>query len=214
MLGGHDIVGPVAHLARPWQCRCCHKTATKRAVLACSRCPGSAAKQWANASSAATGNNSGGGHCLLLTGTVVWCWKCGAHACVRARHLAAPCLGRPRGFLLQARQRLLIGLHPSSRIPLNAGTVPIRGQMLPGGFTKAREEAEVSRTVAASPPRQRMFDSVPAKRSLATTPRLVALRERVLAKEAQAKQRCLRTAISPKRRRLHGKQPNPGRMRS
>ena len=213
MLGGHDIVGPVAHLARPWQCRCCHKTATKRAVLACSRCPGSAAKRWANASSAATGSSPGGGHCLLLTGTIVWCWKCGANACVRARHLALPCRGRPRGFLLQARQRLMIGLHPSSRVPLNADTVPVLGQMLPVGFTRGVEEAEVSRTVAASPRRQRVPDSLAAKRSLATTPRLVALRERVLAQEALAKQRCLRTAISPKRR-LHGKQPDPGRMRS
>ena len=45
-LGGHDIVGPLQHLARPWQCRCCHKTALKRAKLACSRCPGSAVSRW------------------------------------------------------------------------------------------------------------------------------------------------------------------------
>ena len=82
------------------------------------------------------------------------------------------------------------------------------------GFTREVEEAELSRTVAASPRRQRVPDCLAAKRSLATTPRLVALRERVLAKEALAKQRCLRTAISPKRRRLHGKQRDHGQMRS
>ena len=40
-LGGHDVTCAWPHLARPWQCRCCHRTAAKRSALCYARCPGS-----------------------------------------------------------------------------------------------------------------------------------------------------------------------------
>ena len=210
-MGGHDIVKSSAYTARSWQCRCCHRTATNRAALAYSRCPGSAVRRWARAAAAAATSemSSGSGHCLLLTGTVAWCWKCGASACVQARRLALPCVGRLRGSLVQARQRLLLGLHPSSRVRLNAVTVPEVGQVLPLGFAKAVEEAEISGTRAASPSHCHAPASETVRGSLMVTARLVSLRARIQAKEALAQRRCLRAAISPKRTRLRGKQPDP-----
>jgi hypothetical protein len=142
---------------------------------------------------------------MLLTGTVAWCWKCGANACIRARNLVRPCPGRPRGFLVHARQRLLLGLHPSSRMPLEASTVAEPGQSLPAGFSIAVQEAEASRTSAAELGTEGLTN---AHRTLVTTPRLAALRERVLAKQAAAKPTSLHM-LSPKRLRLRGKQPAP-----
>ena len=151
-LGGHDITCAWQHLSRPWQCRVCHRTAAKRAALCYTRCPGSAALRWARlaATAAASGEGAGGGHYMLLTDTVAWCWRCWASACARVRCLARPCLGRPRGFLVQARQRLLLGLHPSTRVPLGAITVPEPGRSMPGGFGNAVRRAEASATAAAS----------------------------------------------------------------
>jgi len=113
-LGGHDVACAWPHLARPWQCRCCHRTAARRSALSYGRCPGSAVRRWARSAAAAavTGEGAGGGHYLLLTGNVVWRWRCGANACVRAHNLTRQCPGRAAGFLVQARQRLLLGLHP------------------------------------------------------------------------------------------------------
>ena len=82
------------------------------------------------------------------------------------------------------------------------------------GFGRAVEEAELSGTTAAAPRRNDAHGPQPARRALVVTPRLAALLERGLAKEAAAKGRCLLAAISPKRRRLRGKQMAPEVMRS
>ena len=127
-LGGHDASCQWELLARPWQCRTCHRSAATRMALCRSRCPGSAVLRWARLASVAapSGESAGRGHCLLLTGTVAWCWACGANACVRAQNLTKPCPGRTLGFLAHARQRLLLGLHPSSRLPLGQTLCPNR----------------------------------------------------------------------------------------
>jgi len=132
--------------------------------------------------------------------------KCGANACARAHHLARPCPGTCRGFLVQARQRLLLGLHPSSRVPLAAETVPESGQLMPAGFSQARRAAEASKTAAACH-RPHVRHSGLSQRALIESPRLVALPARVVAKEAAAKGRLLATPVVQKRRRLRGKQP-------
>ena len=210
-LGGHDILYQGGLLARPWQCRTCHRSAAKRTALCYSRCPGSAVKRWAHAAAAAAASGEGAarGHHLLLTGTVAWCWRCGAYACVQARYLTRPCPGRARGFLAQARQRLLLGLHPSSRLPLGDFTVAEPGQSLPAGFSVAVREAEASRTSAAAVKDCLKLVPVPnhepAQRSLFVTPRLAALRARVVAREASTRASAPR-CLPSKRRRLHGKQ--------
>ena len=153
---------------------------------------------------AGNGESIGRGHCLLLTGTVTWCLTCGASACVRARYLAQPCRGRARGFLVQARQRLLLGLHPSSRVPLGAGTIPEPGQSLPAGFATAVRKAELSGATAKY--LGAGLGRAAARFSLAESPRLAALRNRVRTKEAAAEKR----ALPLKRRRLWGKQPSHG----
>ena len=205
-LGGHDITHQRGILARKWQCRVCHRSSANRAALSYSRCPGSAVKRWAQAAAAATcGKGTGVGHHMLLTGNVVWCWRCGANACVQARSLAQPCAGRPRGFLAQARQRLLLGLHPSSRKPLGDETVPEPGSSLPEGFQLAVLQAGKSKTTAVSWEGSESCFKLPVQ--LFTTPRLEALRGRVAAKEAAAREH-LREGLLPqkRRRRLHGKQ--------
>ena len=138
-LGGHDVMDVGMHLARRWQCRCCHKTAAKRAPLLRTRCPGSSAAKWAQvaALSASAGATMGGGHALVVTGHMVWCWVCGSCACVRVRNLAKPCEGHARAWMAQARQRLLLGLHPHTRVPLGDVARPMPGETLPFRFNDA-----------------------------------------------------------------------------
>ena len=208
MLGGHDIVRQPLHLSRLWHCRVCRRSAKVREALCYSRCPGSAVQRWARAAAVAaqSGEPIGGKHDLSLNGPVVRCFTCGALACTTACLLSQPCPGRTRGFWKQAWQRLLLGLHPSSRLPLGADAMPEPGSQLPAGFAAAIRGAEASRTSAAG-----MSAEVPpsAQHALVTTPRLTALRDRVLAKQAAARATSLHV-LPPKRQRLRGKQPAPG----
>ena len=161
-LGGHDIAVADALLTRAWQCRICHRTAARRSALAFSHCPGSAVRRWAQQAAvvAGTGTGSGRGHTLLLTGSVVWCFRCGASACMRARLLAQPCRGRLQA-LAQAHQRLLLGLHPTTRAPFCQPTVPEPGSQLPAGFAAAVRRAEASATTATTGRARRRPAEVP-----------------------------------------------------
>ena len=213
-LGGHDVLCLRDRLSKPWQCRACHRSSAKRSVLSCSKCPGSAVLRWARAAdaAAASGTSTGGGHHLLLTGTVTWCWRCGAYACVKACNLVKPCTGRIRGFAATARQRLLLGLHPSSRVPLGADTVPEPGWSLPDGFSRAVELAQTSATSAHEVPYRGAIGVVSQGAAVLKTPRMVALRARVQAREALAKQTLGGAPAEAgipvaKRWRLWGKQP-------
>ena len=137
-------------MAKPWQCKVCHRTAAKRATLIYGRCPGSAARRWAQVAeaSAASGKGMGVGHALVMTDHIVWCWRCGASACVRARHLTQPCPGNATGWMAQARQRLLLGLHPHSRVPLGGAAVALPGEVVPRELVNAIRAAEMSATKA------------------------------------------------------------------
>ena len=210
-LGGHDVTCAWPHLARPWQCRCCHRTAARRSALCYTRCPGSAVRRWARstAAAAATGEGAGGGHYLLLTGNVVWCWRCGANACVRAHNLAKQCPGRAGGFLVHARQRLLLGLHPTSRVPLDAATAPEPGWALPVGFDRAVQAAASSATAAARTRRKPVGGVAAPRAACFVSPRLEALRDRVRARVATVGAAAAEPVPAAKRRRLWGKQP-PG----
>ena len=151
-LGGHDMVQSDAHISRSWQCRICLRTAARRSVLASSRCTGSAVRRWARQAAVVAGpdRGSGRGHTLLLTGSIVWCFRCGASVCERVRLLALPCRGRLEG-LAQAHQRLLLGLHPTTRAPLGQATVPEPALPMPEGFASAVRRAESSATTATVP---------------------------------------------------------------
>ena len=208
-LGGHDLTCVRQHLARPWQCRVCHRTSAMREALCFSRCPGSAVLRWARlaAAAGAMGECVGGGHHLLLTGTLAWCWRCGAYACVHARNLAKPCPGRPCTFLAQARQRLLLGLHPGTRVPLCAVTVPEPGRSMPLGFGAAVQRAMASATTAATTRRAPVAGCALLRPMPIGTPRLAQLRARVRAREAAAVEAAVLASPRAKRRRLWGKQP-------
>ena len=174
-LGGHDFKPTDGMIRRGWQCALCHCTTDRPARLTHQHCAGSAVRRWAAQTAALAGRTSGvgEGHTLLLTGTVVWCFQCGASASVRASNLLKPCPRRTRGYLVQNRQRLLLGLHPDTRVPLRAPTVPEPGRALPAGFTAAQEAAVCSGTR-------------PASRPGGDNPRLQAVRRRVREREAAA----------------------------
>ena len=220
-LGGHDITWQ-GGLACPWLCRVCHHSAARRARLATAHCPGSAALRWARlaASAADAGEAVGRRHLVLPTGTVAWCWRCGAYSCARARNLAKPCPGHTRGFLVYARRRLLLGLHPATRVPLGAETVPEPGRQLPPGFAAEVCAAAISRVAAAAhtwraPPcgvlPAPLAPPAPADNAGAPWSRLEAVRARVRVREAAAAAAATLPPAgpAPKRRRLHGKQPQP-----
>ena len=175
-LGGHDFKPTEGRIRRTWQCALCHCTTNRPARLTHQHCCGSAVRRWAAQTAALAGRTSGvgAGHVLLLTGTVVWCFHCGASASVRAHNLRKPCPRRTHGYLVQSRQRLLLGLHPDTRVPLRGLTVPEPGRSLPLGFAAAQEAAACSGTRPASSP------------LAAEHPRLAAVRARVRARAAAA----------------------------
>ena len=174
-LGGHDFKPTCGRLHRGWQCALCHCTTDRPARLTHQHCAGSAVRRWAAQTAALAGHTSGigEGHVLLLTGTVVWCFQCGASASVRASNLLKPCPRRARGYLVQNRQRLLLGLHPGSRLPLGGPTWPEPGRDFPAGFRAAQEATACSGTR-------------PASRPALDNPRLAAVRARVRARTAEA----------------------------
>ena len=210
VLGGHDIRCDWKHLARPWQCRCCHRTAVLRSTLSSSRCSGSAALRWAVTASTAAdaGMGTGGGHVLLLTGGMCWCWRCGAHASVRAHNLLKTCPGWAVGSRVFARQRLLLGLHPGTRVPIGVDTVPEPGMSLPPGFSSEVRAAALSATRAAHTVRSMpRAEAVVVPAASFGTARLDALRARVREREAAAAADELGPGPLPKRVRLWGTQP-------
>ena len=201
VLGGHTIVFAGAHAGRKWVCAVCHSSASTRMPFAARRCPGSSAAPWVRCtrSAAVRGKTVGRGHTLLLTGPHVWCFDCGATACARTVLLKKPCPGSMRGpqskWRMQARQRLLLGLHPDHRMPLGHRTMPEPGQPWPAGYDAALKDALASRTSAASGPKRRRGAGVAAsqpdqergeRRALpALAPMLARIRARAAAAAAQ-----------------------------
>lgn len=156
-LGGHDIAFVGAECVRQWVCRVCHRSAERRMPFAARPCQGSAAARWAQQAvvAASTGAAYGKGHVLLLSDAITWCFCCGAYACAQARLLQKPCPGHVRTsqWRRNARQRLLMGLHPDKRTPLAGDAVPEPGTQLPTGFAVAvRAALRSSTTVASAPP--------------------------------------------------------------
>ena len=201
VLGGHTVLFAGVQAHRKWVCGVCHRSSATRFPFAARRCPGSAVAAWARfARSATSGEVVGRGHTLMLTGPHVWCFDCGATACSRAVLLKKACPGAMRGaqckWRMQARQRLLLGLHPEHRTPLHSDTVPEPGQPWPPGFSAAVAEARSSgTTVAARPkptrrPRSSTAASVAQRQPAAQAPRLLpvleAMRDRIRARAAAA----------------------------
>jgi len=227
-LGGHVLAPTVGATSRRWECSVCRRAAVHRPTLAVTRCRGSAVRRWEAqaADLAQLRGNPGAEHELLLTGAVVWCFKCGANACSRAVALSRPCPGRTEGFHVQAKQRLLLGLHPATRAPLRADTVPQPGGQLPRTFRAAVARARSSKVRAASPTgvsrcltgggSHAVLPTYPARQvpgpasSCNPTPPepawRAAMRARIAARHAHAQLHL----PAPKRRRLTGKQPDPG----
>jgi len=234
-LGGHVLVPSALASSRRWSCSVCRRSAVHRSTLAVSRCRGSAVKRWAAQAEQLTGlrSNTGAQHELLLTGDVVWCFSCGANACSRAIALAKPCAGRAEGFHVQARQRLLLGLHPASRVPLRGDTQAMPGSSLPRSFRAAVARARSTKVkpvwttggpgnllnaVGRAPPPTRSTRTLPGAAPTCTTPVSepawrAAMRARIAERQARAQRAaagCSDEVPPPKRRRLVGKQPDPG----
>ena len=192
-LGGHDFRRTHGMVRRAWQCIVCHCTTNNPVRLSHQHCSGSAVCRWARQSAALAdrGRGMGEGHTLLLTGTVVWCFRCGASACVRAQNLLKPCPRKPRGYLVQSRQRLLLGLHPEHRTPLGHEPTPEPGQPGPPGFENAVALARASSTtVAAQPKRARRAGAAPAPEprvapAVRLLPALEAMRDRIRQRQPQ-----------------------------
>ncbi len=130
-LGGHDLFRD-AH--GRWKCAVCLTTARVRSTMAAARCPGSAVQRWATA--AASGDDYAQGpdehvrHARCVTGSIVWCMRCGAYSDtaasqVHAVRLARACLGKPTsGGAITARARLRAARHPRTNADLNESHVP------------------------------------------------------------------------------------------
>jgi hypothetical protein len=212
-LGGHTVVRAASSCARPWLCVVCRCSARRRDTLATTRCRGSAVVRWARRATEAAerGEALGCDHQLLLTGLLVWCFRCGANTCTRAVNLAKPCPRRVTAFLAQARQRLLLGLHPSTRVPLVGATAPEPGAAWPPGYTAALAAAQASCTrAAASPPRRRGPPGVardspaPPASVPAAAPPEPAWRAAMRARLAERQARAARAAAGPSQAAVAG----------
>ena len=121
-------------------------------------------RETCSSSEKTAGSAWGRGHRVLITGSVAWCFRCGAYASTRAVGLAHPCVIRTTTCAAQARMRLLLGLHPVTRIPLEGRTAPEFGTSLPRGYAAAVASARASGTRAAcSSPQRRGSASVTAR---------------------------------------------------
>ncbi len=124
-LGGHALER--AEEGR-WTCRVCRKSSTNHGPFAAQRCGGSAAARWAarEAVCTAAGRLDGPRHSRWLTGSVIWCARCGAYADDHAVGLAAPCKGPPpsSGGRRTSLSRLRRGIHPKSNLPLEGRPWP------------------------------------------------------------------------------------------
>jgi rubrerythrin len=91
-LGGHALSKDNG----VWRCGICWVKSKDFCKLAPKVCPGSAAMKWAQRAKVLAEQDfiDGGGHTTALSGSVLWCTKCGAYACTAAKGLAKPCPGR------------------------------------------------------------------------------------------------------------------------
>ena len=139
LLGGHDLIRVRIRAGKGWRCLVCRRGSTDRAAFGATRCDGSAAIKWASAAAHAAlrEESSGRGHVRLLSGNMVWCWNCGAHAEHRAKMLTKPCRGDAAGTMRVLRDRLRHGLHPRTGVPMLPGPFPEPGASLPSGWREA-----------------------------------------------------------------------------
>ncbi len=121
-LGGHVVIHDGAYV----RCVCCRRYSSKVPQFVRARCPGSAATRWADRAEADAqlGIEAGGGHHRLMSGSVVWCSRCGSYATSLARGLTRACRGPPplggnSGGRLWQLRRLKKGFHPvtGARLP-------------------------------------------------------------------------------------------------
>ena len=175
-LGGHGIVRASPGRIRQRVCRACRRSSAKRFPFAASSCPFSAAARWAQQAviAARAGAPIGPGHVLLLSDSVTWCFRCGAYSSARVHLLQRPCPGSVAASWSRrtSRQRLLLGLHPVTRISLASGVVPEPGAVLPVGLAGAVRAAQRTKTRAActASPAQRTARAKRGARSVQRAP--------------------------------------------
>ncbi len=164
LLGGHAVV---AGGDGKWACAVCRKSSSRRAAFAAQRCGGSAVERWAAREHALAdaGRADGPRHSRWVTGSIVWCARCGSYAEERAVGMSAPCKGPPstasgrRTCLSRLRQ----GLHPKTKEPL-------RGRPWPEPSVWRRGEASASASAAWGqlPDFPRVLGGHPAAATLGT----------------------------------------------
>ena len=124
-LGGHHLVQSEG----TWLCTVCRRTSRSFKRVAAQTCTGSIARKRAVKSKQLidVGVETGAGHKLLLSGSVLWCYVCGAFSDGAAKALARACTGGhgshcerayARRGLLQQLKKLRAGTHPATRLPL------------------------------------------------------------------------------------------------
>lgn len=213
LLGGHALVAIVGG----WTCLVCKARSKHWRLLAPGRCGGSAALRWATLAQtlAANGLHDGGGHSRVLSGDVLWCQRCGAYAEAKASCLAMPCTGTPVGRWVDGHARwrshgrtwqlycLRRGRHPrrpgALPAPVHEACWHSAGRGVPAPAPAAA--FRVPRFQAAAPPaaagssadgRPRASPdgaAEPAAEPNRAVERLLALRERVRARERGAQAR-------------------------
>ena len=115
--GGHELT----RVAGGWWCMVCRTASAKWAKLAPQECKGHATDRWTNTARLRgyAKEKPSKQHCLVVSGPVVWCTTCGAHACAAPLLLAQPCRGRPAKSTARAMykqlKRLQSGIHPETR---------------------------------------------------------------------------------------------------
>ena len=137
---------------RGWRCLLCASTSRLRKGLVFARCPGSVVHRWAQAAEALSCTGTvGGGHVRMLTGDIVWCFRCGAYADRHARRLAFTCRGVLAGSMKICWQRLLINTHPLTRVAIGPGPFAEPGARLPMAFSYCRGLSPRCRGMAQPP---------------------------------------------------------------
>ena len=92
-LGGHELEPTTNGPRSGWRCTVCKASSASWANIAQGKCQGSVARRWAQqvATLADNGMVVGCGHVQVLSGSVVWCWECGAYGDAKAIGLPRSC---------------------------------------------------------------------------------------------------------------------------
>ena len=123
-LRGHNPVKvlQLSGIRSGWRCTICRKSSSKKEFLISRRCRGSPIVEWSRVEQDSDDDAQPAPmqqHRKMLSGSVLWCFRCGTYADKNAKGLNDSCKGKPprqlhRGGMEGELRKLRNGIHPKT----------------------------------------------------------------------------------------------------